>query len=105
VASVPDNMSQKSQEQSVIDPPLNMDAFDRLRWKVFDDIHNLQVTDAAGDMVAVWRPFIGHLRSVEFATQPPVSTVKVDFGDLNVNDFWGDACLEPPASRVIGYAD
>jgi hypothetical protein len=59
-----------------------MDAFDRLRWKIFDDIHNERVTDDAGDMEAVWRHFIGHLISFEFAIQPPVSSMKVDLGDL-----------------------
>jgi hypothetical protein len=105
MASVTEANPRNHEEQGDNRPPLNIEAFQRLRWKVFDDIQDIQVTEDAGDMDAIWRPFAGHSMSFEFSTQPPVSSMKVDLGSFNHNDFWGDACLDPPVPTLIKHDD
>ena len=64
--------------------PMN-DAFDRLRWSIFEDISNILVRDGPKTLNPDLSPFMGHAIATEPASQIPLTEIAFLIHDLAIH--------------------
>jgi hypothetical protein len=65
--------------------PLN-DAFERLRWSVFEDVSNILVLDEPKTQKPGLSPFKGHVIAAELASKIPLTEIAFCIDDLDANE-------------------
>jgi hypothetical protein len=73
------------------------EAFNRLRWSVFEDISTILVAPTSEDSGAAWLPFLNHPIAAEPASEIPLREIGLtcevlgDYDGLDDNDEWYEA--------------
>jgi hypothetical protein len=78
------------------------DAFNRLRWSIFEDVSTILVLDDPRSQNPYFSPFLGHAIAAEPASQIPLTKIAITnwyIDDYSLYDY------EPPEPLLVSRAD
>jgi hypothetical protein len=78
------------------------DAFDRLRWSIFEDVSTILVLNNPRSQNPHFSPFVGHAIAAELASQIPLT--KIAITNRYVDDYYLYD-YEPPEPLLVSRAD
>jgi len=84
--------------------PLN-DAFERLRWSIFEDVSKILVLDEPETRNPGLSPFEGHTIAAESASEIPLTEIAFSIDELNQFHANGISGFQRPKPVVVSRAD